>query len=87
MNDENAPPLCGARVNSFMQGLCIRETSLYSDCFFVFFSPIAAGKQFNAAPASLTEVPAPIYQHVSSLGKGGGCKEREVEEKEECRIT
>lgn len=40
--------------------------------FLLDFFSVAAGQQFNAAPASLAEVPALIYQYVSSPCKGGG---------------
>lgn len=40
--------------------------------FSFFFCTVAAGQQFNAAPASVVEVPGLIYQYVSSPCKGCG---------------
>lgn len=44
--------------------------------FLLDFFSVAAGQQFNAAPASLAKVPALIYQYVPSLCKGGGVATR-----------
>ncbi|KAK2835952.1 hypothetical protein Q5P01_016436 [Channa striata] len=48
---------------------------------------VTAGQQFNAAPASVAEVPALIYQYMSSLGKDGGGNKGGGQEQEQGRIT
>ncbi|KAK2907502.1 hypothetical protein Q8A73_008575 [Channa argus] len=48
---------------------------------------VTSGQQFNAAPASVAEVPALIYQYMSSPGKDGGGNKGGGKEQEEGRIT
>lgn len=55
--------------------------------FLLDFFSVAAGQQFNAAPASRAEVSALIYQYVSSLYKGGGGNELGGKEQAEGRMT